>query len=244
MVTRAQILAEIRRTARARPDGTLKPLGRRQFLTETGLRESDWAGRYWSRWSDAVREAGLTPNARNERTSKAVMLGKIAELTRELGKFPGQWDMRLRRQSDQSFPDVRVLARRIGLKAQQAAALLAYCRATPEFADVIPLVESLAPTAPTDEDVQSDGEGFGFVYLMKSGRNYKIGRSNSVGRREYEVALQLPERVHRVHEIRTDDPAGIEAYWHNRFREKRGNGEWFKLDAEDVAAFKRRRKFM
>jgi hypothetical protein len=76
---------------------------------------------------------------------------------------------------------------------------------------------------------------------MKSGRYYKIGRSNWAEKRSYEVQLQLPEKLKLVHKIKTDDPVGIEAYWHQRFNEKRKRGEWFDLSIENVRAFRRRR---
>jgi hypothetical protein len=72
---------------------------------------------------------------------------------------------------------------------------------------------------------------------------YKMGHSNAVGRREYELGIQLPERVKEIHRIRTDDPVGIEEYWHKRFGSKRKNGEWFELTASDLKDFTRR-KFM
>lgn len=77
-----------------------------------------------------------------------------------------------------------------------------------------------------------------------SGAHFKIGRSNAAGRRAYELAIQLPNRLELIHAIETDDAVGIERYWHERFADRRLNGEWFKLSAADVAAFKRRKRYM
>ena len=55
-MTKDHILAEICRTAA--PNGGM-PLGRERFFAETGIKEPDWRGKYWVRWSDAVRAAGL-----------------------------------------------------------------------------------------------------------------------------------------------------------------------------------------
>ena len=58
-------------------------------------------------------------------------------------------------------------------------------------------------------------------------------------RRASELAIKIPVSPRTIHHIETDDPVGVETYWHKRFAEKRGEGEWFNLSPEDVKAFKR-----
>ena len=78
--------------------------------------------------------------------------------------------------------------------------------------------------------------------MMRSGRRYKIGHTSSPSRRHREVRLDLPDPTDLVHSIETDDPSGIEKYWHRRFETKRvRDTEFFTLDASDVATFKRRK---
>ena len=145
----------------------------------------------------------------------------------------------MRRRDDPSFPSHNTFSR-FGIKSQLAAAVLARCQAIGED-HVAQICEPLAADVSEAPATEEPGSVLGYVYLIKSGKHYKIGRSVAVGRRERELAIQLPEPVKTVHTIKTDDPVGIEAYWHRRFEEKRGNGEWFRLTAEDVKVFRRRR---
>jgi hypothetical protein len=171
-----------------------------------------------------------------------IVAQKLISLTRELGRLPVKNELRRKRREDRTFPNEKVFSRFAGgLGPKLAAKLRSFCEKHSGYDDVLALYPAGQPQQSNSED--SKEKEFGFVYLMKSGRFYKIRRSNAAGRREYELAIQLPERPKLVHQIRTDDPVGIEEYWHKRFADQRKNGEWFELNSSDVRTFTRR-KFM
>jgi Meiotically Up-regulated Gene 113 (MUG113) protein len=240
-MTKVQILAEIKRTAEA--NGGV-PLGVDRFANETGLKEHDWQ-KYWPRWSQAVCEAGFSANTFDNGYDERELLEKYADLVIELGRLPTKGDLRVKDHSDPSFPSERVFQRRFGSKDQLLRRLIAFCHSDPVYHSVPGLCETYAGGKPFPEEQQSlSPKVVGTVYLAKCGRFYKIGKSNHAGRRDYELALQLPEKPTMIHVIETDDPTGVEAYWHNRFRSKRKGGEFFSLTPNDVAAFKRWRKIV
>ncbi len=146
----------------------------------------------------------------------------------------------MKAREDQEFPSHNVFER-IGSKAERARKVIEYCQAREDLHDVIAICKPVAASSKRTGDTSKDDETkIGFVYLVRSGRSYKIGHTYSVGRRGYELAIQLPERPKLIHKIKTDDPVGIEKYWHSRFSDRRKGGEWFALSASDVRAFKRR----
>ncbi len=241
-IEKAHIIGEIRRTADA--NGGVA-LGWRRFEQVTGIRHYDWFGQYWSRWSDAVLEAGCQPNLMVQAYDESFLVERLALLTRRLGRVPTQGDLRFATKNDSAFPSEKVF-RRLGLKPQRAARVLAYCQATPGYQDVAALWRQL-PTERTpsvSEETDSTSNRVGYVYLLKHGvrPEYKIGRTNNPLRREGELGIQLPEKCEPIHYIKTDDPAGVEAYWHTRFANKRKQGEWFALMPQDLRAFKRWRR--
>ena len=108
------------------------------------------------------------------------------------------------------------------------------------FGRQIPSGELLPPVVETEDATIA----VGYVYMLKHGtrREYKIGRTNNPLRREGELGIQLPEKCQPIHYVQTDDPEGVEAYWHRRLANKRKEGEWFALTPQDVRAFKRWRR--
>jgi Meiotically Up-regulated Gene 113 (MUG113) protein len=230
---RAEILEVIRRTAQA--NGGI-PLGEDR-LVEIGIPPAVW-GRYWARLSAAQREAGVEPNKKNEAVPEEDALAHLVRFIREIGAIPTSRERVVKHHQDPRFPSERIW-KRLGPNSRLLARLLRYAETHPGHEDVVAL-SSARTTSEPPVAAKVPAVTFGTVYLLKGpGSRYKIGRTNAFGRRRRELSIQLPFDTRKVHVIETDDPAGVEAYWHQRFATKRINSEWFALDAAEVAAFKR-----
>lgn len=235
------IIGELQRVAKE--SGGRTP-GRAAFQKATGIRDSDWLGKHWVRWSDAISEAGLQPNKMRASLDTEFVAEQFISLIRELGRFPTVAELKFKARNDESFPSHNVFTKHLGGKSARASFIKSYCEAKGGMDDVVQICRpQIATHEKSKTPIQSDNIRLGYVYLLKSGKYYKIGSTNNPDRRQYEIGLHLPEKIDHIHSIETDDPSGIEAYWHNRFREKRMKGEWFKLEPLDVQVFKKR-KFM
>ena len=239
MADRDFIISEIRRCAE--DNGGVVP-GRERFEAITGIRESEWAGRYWSRWSEAVVAAGYEPNQWNQAHPEEHLLQQLALLARELGRFPVDSEMRMKRRADPTFPSAKVFDR-FGKKAERVERLRAWCNAHDGFEDVAALCVARAGAASAAEPVD-DGDA-GIVYLLHSKtRGYKLGMTSSMPRRWAEIQKADSGDVELLHYFRTVDAPGIESYWLRRFKAQNLRGEWFTLSSAQAAEFKRRSRSM
>ncbi|WP_083878839.1 GIY-YIG nuclease family protein [Acidocella sp. MX-AZ02] len=230
---RDRILSEIRRISQ---ENGGKPPGKNLFETETGITEGIWRGRLWAKWSDAIIEAGFEPNVVQPRLDPNFFFTKLAKACLHYGKMPSFAEIGMFGKIDPEFPSRTTFEKKYGSKSALIERFNSWLRETGEFPEVLTLIASITipprPDTPTSE---------GYVYLIQSGGFYKIGRSDDIERRIKEIRIALPDTAKIIHNIKTDDPAGIEAYWHRRFASRRANGEWFKLSSAEISAFKKRK---
>jgi len=231
---RDHIISEIRRLAAANAG---QPPGQKLFLRETGLGDHHWRGKFWARWGDALLEAGFAPNQWMERLDSEAILTGVVVACRHYGRFPTMDEIQLHRAKDPTIPSDQAIRRHFGGRAGLIAALAKRAAEDTSYADL----GAMLPEAPSRPPMSVSKSSDGFVYLIQSGEFYKIGRGDDLERRVKQIRVALPDKSVLVHSIRTDDPPGIEAYWHRRFAEKRANGEWFRLTSLDVSAFKKRK---
>jgi Meiotically up-regulated gene 113 len=236
-MTKDEILSEIRRLGKQRGGR----LSFRSFCSATGIPEKQILGTHWPTWNDAIVDAGLSPQSfLRPRADERAVLEALAQLIQRLGHWPTENELSIERHSSASFPSLHVI-RRLNRAETLSRRLLRHCAERSDLEEAAKIVLHRLESEPVDSS-PARMSAQGYVYMMRSGRRYKIGHTNSPTRRHREIRLDLPAPTDLVHSIMTDDPTGIEAYWHNRFRDKRvRDTEFFALDASDVAAFKRRR---
>lgn len=216
-------------------------IGFRAFTDATGMSERWLRDQPWFQgWNALLTEAGLaTKTFKVDRIPSQEIAKAVAELITRSGRWPTEDQLRRERAQNADFPSAGIISpiRKTGELARLIVELGAVEPTFARAAEVAAKHQLQPPdTATVDEKVK------GYVYMLRSGRSYKVGKSVDPSRRFREVRLELPDETNQVHAIATDDPSGIEAYWHKRFSEKRvRNTEFFLLTAEDVRAFKRRK---
>lgn len=232
---RERVISEIKRLA---AESGRVP-GIRAFEEQTGIPRREWMGKVWARWSDAISEAGFEPNGLTERLDTECVLRSVAECCLALGRLAAANDLKLYARQNLGFPSTKTIENHFPRRALLVEALRTWLlqlenHQYAEIVDMLP-VQTIAPT-----ELLKD-RSYGHVYLLRAGNYYKVGQSSDLERRVKSINVALPEKATLEHAISTDDPPGIEAYWHRRFADRRMNGEWFKLSRIDVLAFKKRK---
>lgn len=220
-----------------------------QEIPAQRLRQEPW----FAGWNALLSEIGLqTSEFGVARTPDDAVIASVATLIQKIRRWPTEDDYAREKKLNRDFPALQVI-RRVKTSGKLLARLVEYSSGDQSYA----LVRSLAADRRAKEEPEQrlllSGESaaselptFGYVYLVQHGsrREYKVGRTSNPLRREGEVRIELPDTLRPIHYIETDDAAGVEAYWHNRFAPKRKEGEWFALTAENVRAFKKWKKII
>jgi hypothetical protein len=242
------IVSEIRRTAEANRG---IPLGQINFSKATGIKISDWRGKLWLRWSDAVRSAGFEPNKMAHAYPEKFLFDSVIALMRELGHFPTAPELQQKGYHNPAFPSHMAFKSRWGSKVQQAEQIAKYCRRLEDYADILAICEQFFKSAPSPARTPVQAKGMsGYIYLVKQRRKwctyYKLHwssmrqhNSRYIGTRNGQLSLKNGA----VHLIRTDDPEGICGYWRQRFAATclhRREGECYRLTRTDLQAFRSR----
>jgi len=74
----------------------------------------------------------------------------------------------------------------------------------------------------------------GFVYLLRGGGYCKIGQAKQIKQRLAQISPKLPFPVELAHAIKTNNRYWLEGHLHVLFAKKHTNGEWFRLDTQDI----------
>lgn len=77
-----------------------------------------------------------------------------------------------------------------------------------------------------------------YIYIIKSWEYYKIWKTKNINKRSKKYITENPNEIEIVCIIESDDMDILEKEFHNKFKDKKHNREWFNLCDEDILFFK------
>jgi hypothetical protein len=242
---RDRLIEQLQRVAR---DNGGRVPGEMRFYRETGLTKQNLWDVDIRSYGDLCELAGLPRNRLQQQMAPDQLFEPLAVLTARLKRFPDNTDRQMAHRQDAAFPSYEAYRTAQNKNGPLDDQLLEWCRSRPERSEAREILEAhLARREGHRRRIGQSGKVVkGYVYLFRygnSGQNYKIGRTDQVVRRHSQISAMFPGDLRIVHVIETDDPVGIEGYWHRRFEDNLVDNkkEIFRLTPEDVAAFKWRR---
>jgi len=81
-------------------------------------------------------------------------------------------------------------------------------------------------------------DDIGYLYLLEMSGNIKIGASKDLNTRMKMLNYLLAEDINLCYSIRLKNPFKIEKILHNKYKDKRVKGEWFRLTKDDINEIK------
>lgn len=203
----------------------------------------------WANYGELVDEAELIPNTfDNTQYSYEQICDLFISAMREKNQWPSRGYLDVKHLNDSSYPSSATFYKKLGLTGDLAQSILDYIGDKDDYDDVknicLPVIEKYAVSDKSDEAGKTVEEVYMYKYKNQS-QPIKVGRSKDVERRGEEIVIGAHDKAVLIHSIKTDDPSGVENYWHRRFRKsgrEEYNNEWFRLKPEDVKAFKRWKK--
>jgi hypothetical protein len=102
----------------------------------------------------------------------------------------------------------------------------------------------IAAPKPQNRDHELDANGFcprdgkDFVYVVRAARFYKIGFTTNLKKRLSSLGTSQPFKLTLVVAIMSETAELLEKQLHRKFAKKRVNGEWFRLNDQDLGYLK------
>lgn len=146
-----------------------------------------------------VAEAGLEANLPPSKLTDDQLCEALFGLAEEVGRFPSNADMEIKRSESKDFPARQTVTKRLGQAHERAQAFYEWAKGND--CDVTISSIFLAETKSDNGNVRRTSR-IGWVYLIKQGQFYKLGAADNPARRLRELANQTSEDTMPEHEIK------------------------------------------